>query len=212
MPGDAATLYQEICRYARRTSVLTSIDAVLGWDERTQLPPGRGRAPGRAIDAFGRADPPAVDRSEVRRATRRAIGDLAEGPEHRPRRRRGRPPAQAAARQAGEVAADVGRRAGPHGDPGPAGVAGGPRKGRFSFVQAPAGADHRAEAPAGRVPGLCRLPLRRLARRVRAGRADGQRGPRCWRGCARNWCRWWPACSAPAAGPTPRSCERHVSR
>ncbi len=42
MPGDAATLYQEICRYARRTSVLTSIDAVLGWDERTQLPPAGG--------------------------------------------------------------------------------------------------------------------------------------------------------------------------
>ena len=39
MSSDAATLYQEICRYARRTSVLASIDAVLGWDERTQLPP-----------------------------------------------------------------------------------------------------------------------------------------------------------------------------
>ena len=42
MPSDAATLYQEICRYARRTSVLASIDAVLGWDERTQLPPAGG--------------------------------------------------------------------------------------------------------------------------------------------------------------------------
>ncbi len=31
-------LYQEVCQYARRTAVLASIDAVLGWDERTQMP------------------------------------------------------------------------------------------------------------------------------------------------------------------------------
>ncbi len=31
-------LYEEVCRYARRTAVLASIDAVLGWDERTQMP------------------------------------------------------------------------------------------------------------------------------------------------------------------------------
>jgi carboxypeptidase Taq len=42
MRQDAATLYQEVCRYTRRTAVLASIDAVLGWDERTQLPPAGG--------------------------------------------------------------------------------------------------------------------------------------------------------------------------
>jgi carboxypeptidase Taq len=31
-------LYEEVCQYARRTAVLASIDAVLGWDERTQMP------------------------------------------------------------------------------------------------------------------------------------------------------------------------------
>ncbi len=31
-------LYQEVCQYARRTAVLASIDAVLGWDERTKMP------------------------------------------------------------------------------------------------------------------------------------------------------------------------------
>ena len=98
------------------------------------------------------------------------------------------------------------------GDPGPAGVARGPRKGRFPFVQAPAGADHRAEAPAGRVPGLRRLPLRRLARRVRAGRAFGQHGPSAGGACARNWCRWWPACQGPAADPTPRSSSGRSGR
>ena len=35
----SATLYQEVCQYARRTAVLASIDAALGWDERTQMPP-----------------------------------------------------------------------------------------------------------------------------------------------------------------------------
>ncbi len=38
MPNDTTKLYREVCRYARRTAVLTSIDAVLAWDERTQMP------------------------------------------------------------------------------------------------------------------------------------------------------------------------------
>src|SRR3990170_18597 len=38
MPNDTTKLHQEVCRYARRTAVWTSIDAVLGWDERTQMP------------------------------------------------------------------------------------------------------------------------------------------------------------------------------
>jgi len=38
MSNDVAKLYQEVCQYARRTAVLASIDAVLGWDERTQMP------------------------------------------------------------------------------------------------------------------------------------------------------------------------------
>ncbi len=31
-------LYEEVCRYARHTAVLTTVDATLGWDERTQMP------------------------------------------------------------------------------------------------------------------------------------------------------------------------------
>jgi carboxypeptidase Taq len=38
MPNDRTQLYQEVCRYARRTAVLASVDAALGWDERTQMP------------------------------------------------------------------------------------------------------------------------------------------------------------------------------
>ena len=38
MPNDTTTLYEEVCRYARRTAVLASVDATLGWDERTQMP------------------------------------------------------------------------------------------------------------------------------------------------------------------------------
>ncbi len=38
MSEESAKLYQEVCDYARRTAVLTSIDALLGWDERTQMP------------------------------------------------------------------------------------------------------------------------------------------------------------------------------
>ncbi len=32
------TLYEDVCRYARRTAVLASVGEVLGWDERTQMP------------------------------------------------------------------------------------------------------------------------------------------------------------------------------
>ena len=39
MSNQVEKLYQDVCQYARSTAVLTSIDALLGWDERTQLPP-----------------------------------------------------------------------------------------------------------------------------------------------------------------------------
>jgi carboxypeptidase Taq len=35
----ASQRYEEVCRYARQTAVLASIEAVLDWDERTMLPP-----------------------------------------------------------------------------------------------------------------------------------------------------------------------------
>lgn len=38
MPNDAAELYEAICRHARHTATLVSIEATLGWDERTQMP------------------------------------------------------------------------------------------------------------------------------------------------------------------------------
>ena len=33
-----AKLYEDVCQYARHTAVWASIDALLGWDERTQMP------------------------------------------------------------------------------------------------------------------------------------------------------------------------------
>ena len=42
MSGDAAKFYEEICRHARRTAALASVEELLGWDERTQLPPAGG--------------------------------------------------------------------------------------------------------------------------------------------------------------------------
>ena len=35
----ANKLYQDVCQYARRTATLNSVNDVLGWDERTQMPP-----------------------------------------------------------------------------------------------------------------------------------------------------------------------------
>jgi carboxypeptidase Taq len=42
MPAIAQELYQRVCQYARETARLASIEAVLGWDERTMLPPAAG--------------------------------------------------------------------------------------------------------------------------------------------------------------------------
>jgi len=36
---DWQSLYDEVCSYARQTAVLASIGALLGWDERTMMPP-----------------------------------------------------------------------------------------------------------------------------------------------------------------------------
>jgi carboxypeptidase Taq len=38
MSNDVEKLYQDVCRYARVTAAWASVDAVLGWDERTQMP------------------------------------------------------------------------------------------------------------------------------------------------------------------------------
>ncbi len=39
MSDDHAQLYDEVCRHARRTSLLGSISELLEWDQRTKMPP-----------------------------------------------------------------------------------------------------------------------------------------------------------------------------
>ncbi len=38
MPENTTRLFEEVCQHARRTAVMASINELLGWDERTQLP------------------------------------------------------------------------------------------------------------------------------------------------------------------------------
>ena len=42
MPPAADDLFQRVCQYVRQTAVWTAVEAALGWDERTQLPPAGG--------------------------------------------------------------------------------------------------------------------------------------------------------------------------
>jgi carboxypeptidase Taq len=42
MTLSAEEKYQQLCQHVRTTALLTSIDSLLGWDERTQLPPAGG--------------------------------------------------------------------------------------------------------------------------------------------------------------------------
>jgi len=39
MASDNRALYEQVCRHARQTALLGSIGALLGWDERTKMPP-----------------------------------------------------------------------------------------------------------------------------------------------------------------------------
>ncbi len=41
-PASVEDLYQRICQYTRQTAIWTAVEAALGWDERTQLPPAAG--------------------------------------------------------------------------------------------------------------------------------------------------------------------------
>ena len=176
MPNDAAKLYQDVCRWARRTAVMTSIEELLGWDERTQMP---------SAGAEHRAEQSTLLAGLIhqRWVDPKFGGQLEElagsAAGRRSARRRGRrgAPAETAVRQEGQAAADAGGRTGADGRSGPAGLARGPRKGRFPLVSPVAGEDDRVEARAGRGAGLSAVPLRRPAGRLRAGGADGQRGP-----------------------------------
>ncbi len=42
MPSPAPSAYDQLCQHARETQLLASIEDVLSWDERTQLPPAAG--------------------------------------------------------------------------------------------------------------------------------------------------------------------------
>jgi carboxypeptidase Taq len=42
MPNDTLKLYDRVCQHARQTALLSSIESLLGWDERTMLPPAAG--------------------------------------------------------------------------------------------------------------------------------------------------------------------------
>ena len=39
MSESAEKIFAALCEHARQTATLSSIDSVLGWDERTQMPP-----------------------------------------------------------------------------------------------------------------------------------------------------------------------------
>ncbi len=67
MPESAEKLFQQVCQYVRQTAVWTSVEAALGWDERTHVARGRRGVSGRAIDGHLRPASSPLDRSAVRR-------------------------------------------------------------------------------------------------------------------------------------------------
>jgi carboxypeptidase Taq len=70
------TVYNRVCQYARETAVWTAVEAALGWDERTMLPPAAGEYRAEQLTAISGllhrrwTDPQFVA----------DVGQLAEGP------------------------------------------------------------------------------------------------------------------------------------
>ncbi len=60
--------YEQVCRHVRTTNLLTTIDSLLGWDERTQLPPAAGAYRAEQMTLSGRPDPRSPDRSATGRS------------------------------------------------------------------------------------------------------------------------------------------------
>ena len=40
--SDYAATFEKLCRHARETALLGSVESLLGWDERTIMPPAAG--------------------------------------------------------------------------------------------------------------------------------------------------------------------------
>ena len=49
--------FRQLTDHLRETTLLHSIESLLGWDERTMLPAARGRLPGGANDTLSRVAP-----------------------------------------------------------------------------------------------------------------------------------------------------------
>ncbi len=107
---DAEKLYQQLCSHARETALLASTEAVLGWDERTMMPPAAPEYRAEQITLLSGL-------IHARRTDPRLgewLAELAGSPlAADPHSDTGTvdPAAQARVRQAGQAAAVAGRRA-----------------------------------------------------------------------------------------------------
>ena len=160
----AEELFQQVCQHVRQTAVWTTVEAALGWDERTMLPPAAGPYRAEQLTAVSAlihrrwTDPQFVGQ-------RGGIGRRALG-EGRVERRRDDPPRQAPRGPEDEAAAAAGRRNRPHGGPRAAGLGAGAKGKRLSRVSPAAGKDGRLEARGGAGGRICRTAVRRLAGRL----------------------------------------------
>ena len=132
----SSSAFDELCSLAREAALVESVEAALGWDERTYMPPAAGEYRAEQM-TFLRA-------WRIKQRTSQRLGELlgelaGKRPGERPAQRRGGddPRAEAAIRQAGQAAA-VARRGTDAGQrPRPAGLGQGPPGQRLSPAFAP---------------------------------------------------------------------------
>ena len=74
--------FDELCSHARQSAVLESIEAVLGWDERTYMPEAAGEYRAEQMTYVAGQVHRAADRSAAGRIARRSLppSDLAKDP------------------------------------------------------------------------------------------------------------------------------------
>ena len=171
--------YQQLCRFAAETALLSSTESILGWDERTMMPPAAAAYRAEQMTLLSglihtrRTDPrlgqwlgelaasplaadPHSDSGTVIRQLKREYDKRVKLPQSLVEElTRTASLAQHAWQQAGQKTIS-------------------PRSAR-------AGKDLRAQTGPGRSAGLYRFALRSLARRFRAGRVDRQRQARAGR-------------------------------
>ena len=111
MSDNYQATYDRLCTHAREAAILNSMQGLLGWDERTKLPPAGGEYRAEQMSFLGRPHPQKANRPRSRRMAGRTDRQSARRRSAQPNRR-GYCQSEARLRSEDEAAAGAGRGVG----------------------------------------------------------------------------------------------------